>query len=150
MHLYGKFKAHFLFLFLKIDIFKIGSLTDKSKISLNISAIIDPTKIFPNVEWKYLNFETSEVPLKFSDLQEWDTVKFLMRVKRDSTFYVNLFVWPLIFILFLTTCLFVLPPTCVERITLGVLLLLSLVVMLLMLESYTPRNSYSGISIIGK
>ena len=69
--------------------------------------------------------------------------------KRTSTFYVHLFVYPLIFILFITMSLFILPPSCIERATLGVLLLLSLVIISLMLDSYTPKNS-STISIIGK
>jgi len=124
-------------------------MTDKSKIHLNITTFIEPRKMFPNLEWKYLNFEATEEPIRFSDLSEWDTVKFLMRVERNSSFYVNLFIWPLVFFLFLTTCLFILPPSCVERISLGVLLLLSLVVMLLMLESYTPKNSFAGISTVG-
>jgi hypothetical protein len=106
--------------------------------------------MFPNPEWNYLKFESSEDPLKFADLQDWSAVQFIMVVSRIPTFYVNLFIWPLLFILLLTSCLFILPPTCVERVTLGVLLLLSLVVMLLMLESYTPKNSFGGIPVIGK
>lgn len=45
--------------------------------------------------------------------------------------------------------IFILPPTCVERASMGVLLLLSIVLISLMLESYTPKNSTS-ISVIGK
>ena len=76
-------------------------MTDKSKIHLNITTFIEPRKMFPNLEWKYLNFEATEEPIRFSDLSEWDTVKFLMRVERNSSFYVNLFIWPLVFFLLL-------------------------------------------------
>ena len=44
--------------------FQIGSMTDKSKINLNISVLIEPKKMFPNLEWKYLNFEASEDPIR--------------------------------------------------------------------------------------
>jgi nicotinic acetylcholine receptor, invertebrate len=70
-------------------------------------------------------------------------------MKRSSKFYVNLFIWPQIFILIIATSVFILPPNCVERTTMGVLLLLSLIIMTLMLESYLPKNSGS-ISTIGK
>jgi len=70
-------------------------------------------------------------------------------MKRISTFYVNLFIWPLIFILFITTTVFILPPTCVERTTMGALLLLSVVILSLMLESYLP-NSSANSSVIAK
>lgn len=70
-------------------------------------------------------------------------------MKRVSGFYVNLFVWPCIFILFITMSMFILPPTCVERVTLGVLLLLTIVIMSLMLDSYTPKSSTS-ISLVGR
>jgi hypothetical protein len=45
--------------------------------------------------------------------------------------------------------IFILPPTCVERASMGVLLILSIVLISLMLESYTPKNS-TNISVIGK
>ncbi len=45
--------------------------------------------------------------------------------------------------------IFILPPTCVERASMGVLLLLSIVLISLMLESYTPKNS-TNVSVIGK
>lgn len=45
--------------------------------------------------------------------------------------------------------MFVLPPTCVERVTMGVLLLLTVVIMSLMLDSYTPKSSAS-MSVIGR
>ncbi len=64
-------------------------------------------------------------------------------------FYVNLFVWPLIFILLLATSIFILPPSCVERVTVGSLLILILVIMSLMLDSYTPKSS-SRNSVAGK
>jgi nicotinic acetylcholine receptor len=70
-------------------------------------------------------------------------------MKRNSAFYVNLFVWPVVFILFIGMALFILPPNCVERVTMGVLLILTLVIMSLMLDAYTPKSS-SKISIIGK
>lgn len=62
-------------------------------------------------------------------------------IKRHSSFYVNLFIWPLIFILFTTMSVFILPPDCIERVTMGILLLLTLVIMSLMLDSYTPKMS---------
>lgn len=70
-------------------------------------------------------------------------------MKRSSTFYVNLFIWPCIFILIITMSMFILPPNCVERVTMGVLLLLTMVIMSLMLDSYTPKNS-TRVSIIGR
>lgn len=70
-------------------------------------------------------------------------------IKRTSSFYVNLFVWPCVFILLITMSMFILPPTCVERITMGVLLLLTMVIMSLMLDSYTPKSS-SSVSVIGR
>jgi hypothetical protein len=70
-------------------------------------------------------------------------------MKRAPMFYVNLFVWPLIFILILAMSIFILPPSCVERITMGSLLILVLVIMSLMLDSYTPKSS-SRNSIAGR
>lgn len=70
-------------------------------------------------------------------------------MKRSSSFYVNLFVWPSIFILLVTMSMFILPPTCVERVTMGVLLLLTVVIMSLMLDSYTPKAS-SSVSVVGR
>lgn len=66
-----------------------------------------------------------------------------------SSFYVNLFIWPCVFILFIAMSMFILPPTCVERVTMGVLLLLTIVIMSLMLDSYTPKATTS-ISVIGR
>ena len=45
----------------------------------------------------------------------WSVSKFSLALKRSSTFYVNLFVWPIVFILFVTMSVFILPPSCVER-----------------------------------
>lgn len=125
-------------------------MADKSKVSLQLVTFVDPRKILPNTEWIYTKFEASQANDGMEMyLNNWSSAKFLMQIKRNSAFYVNLFIWPLIFILFLTMCLFILPPTCVERITLGVLILLSLIVMLLMLESYTPKNSFTAMPVIG-
>ena len=45
--------------------------------------------------------------------------------------------------------IFILPPNCVERVTMGALLVLSLVIMSLMLDSYTPKSS-ARISVAGR
>ena len=45
--------------------------------------------------------------------------------------------------------MFILPPACVERVTMGVLLLLSLVIISLMLDTYMPKGATS-VTIIGK
>ncbi len=44
--------------------------------------------------------------------------------------------------------LFILPPTCVERVTMGVLLLLTVVIISLMLDSYMPKGA-TTVTIIG-
>ena len=137
---------------------KIGSMLDSSKVNVNIETSADKSRIYANPEWVLVKMSESttvhfNIPgsetLKDSFDLNWSVAKFSLTMKRVSTFYVNLFVWPLVFILFIAMSIFILPPTCVERTTMGVLLLLTLVVMSLMLESYTPKSS-SSVSVIGK
>ena len=131
---------------------------DSSKVSVTVNTFADNAKIYPNPEWVFTKFtESSEVHFNIpgeKSLGEtfelnWSVSKFSLTIKRSSTFYVNLFIWPLVLILFIAMSIFILPPTCVERASMGVLLLLSLVIMSLMLESYTPKSS-SSVSVIGK
>lgn len=139
--------------------FLVGSMIDKTKISVNVKTFVEMSRILPNPEWKFLSFSdpttyafnvpgTSQA-FKDSFNINWSVSKFSLSLKRSSSFYVNLFVWPLVFILFIGMSVFILPPSCVERASLGVLLLLSVVILSLMLESYTPKSAAS-VSIIGK
>ena len=134
-------------------------MIDKTKISVNVKTFVEMSRILPNPEWKFLSFSdpttyafnvpgTSQA-FKDSFNINWSVSKFSLSLKRSSSFSVNLFVWPLVFILFIGMSVFILPPSCVERASLGVLLLLSVVILSLMLESYTPKSAAS-VSIIGK
>ena len=57
----------------------------------------------------------------------------------------NLFIWPLVFILVLGSAVFLLSPSCVERVSMGVFLLLVLVLISLMESSLTPKCPESSI-----
>ena len=81
--------------------------------------------------------------------QDWRMSKFTIEIKRSSKFYTHLFVYPILFILFIAMSLFILPAACTERVTMGVLLILSLVIISLMLDTFTPTGS-TTISIIGR
>ncbi len=139
--------------------FLLGSMIDKSKIKLNVRTFIELSRILPNPEWIFLSLSDPTTYLfnvpgtiqanKEAFNMDWNVAKFSLNIKRVSTFYVNLFVWPLVFIMFIAMSLFILPPSCVERASLGALLILSVVVLSLMLESYMPKSSAS-VSIIGK
>lgn len=148
--IFKSYQKHFLNAF----IIKIGSTINESKLKLKLNAYVNEKKLFTNPEWKYVSYEVGAEELDMSPLTDvnlgWSSVLFTIKVKRESAFFVNLFIWPLIFILFLITCIFILPPSCVERVTLGTLLLLSLIMMLLMLDLYTPKNSVSGWPVVGK
>lgn len=128
-------------------------MMDKSKIGVRVKTSIELSQILPNPEWSVTKLsEANDYNLNMpGDVSfiDWSVSRFTLTLKRAHSFYVNLFIWPIIFILFITTSVFILPPSCVERITLGVLLLMSLVVLSLMLESYTPKTS-ANVSIIGK
>jgi hypothetical protein len=120
---------------------------------------VDSKAVIPNPEWNLVDFKENGNELvqmsnffigkKNEIIENLSVGQFKVVIKRVSTFYVNLFMWPLVFILFITMGIFLLPPSCVERVTMGVLLLLTLVIMSLMLESYLPKTSTS-ISIIGR
>lgn len=123
-------------------------MTDKSKV--NVSLVVTDTRIQPNPEWKYVSMSidpswsltvpgTDDMNKLFNT--DWSVTKFTVTMKRSSKFYVNLFIWPLVFILILATSIFILPPNCVERVTMGTLLILSLIIIMLMLDNYTPKSS---------
>lgn len=134
-------------------------MIDRSKLIVNIKTFTELSQILPNPEWRLISLTDSylynfNIPGTFQANKEsfnlnWSVGKFSMTLKRSQAFYVNLFIWPMVFILFIAMSVFILPPSCVERVTLGVLLLLSLVVLTLMLESYTPKNS-ANVSVIGR
>ncbi len=128
---------------------QIGTMTDISKVKLKIKSNFNSARLFPNPEWKLISSDTSEELFTYSNTTTWSSVKFTIEIKRNSLFYVNMFVWPLVFILFVIMCIFVLPPICVERVVMGVMIILSLIIMLLCLESYTPKNSFNSWPIIG-
>lgn len=139
---------------------QLGSLYDHTKVKLNINSLSSGS-LAPNQEWKLLEFSETEhwsftTPgisyIKDGKEQfgnNWSIKRLLLRIKRSPSFYVNLFIWPLLFVLTIASGLFILPPSCVERASMGVLLILSLVVMTLMLETYTPKTSM-GSSVIGR
>jgi len=79
---------------------------------------------------------------------DWSVASFTVSVTRASGFYVNLFVWPLVLVLALGSGVFVLPAACVERVSLGVMLLLALVVMSLMMEATAPKSAEP--SVVGR
>jgi len=92
--------------------FLIGSMVDRSKVSVSVRTYVEMTRILPNPEWKFLSFSDPttyvfNVPgtnqaYKDSFNMNWSVSKFSLALKRSSTFYVNLFVWPIVFILFVT------------------------------------------------
>ena len=127
--------------------FMIGSMTDRSKVNVTLNVNATESKIIPNLEWKFVRLDVHptwslNVPGTQDNKQlinaDWSVTKFTLIMKRSPTFYVNLFIWPIVFILFLAMSIFILPPNCVERVTMGSLLILTLVIMSLMLDSYTP------------
>jgi hypothetical protein len=124
-------------------------MTDVSKVKLTIGSTSNSARLFPNPEWRLVNSDTTEELSTYSNTAKWSSVKFTIEIKRDSAFFVNMFIWPLVFILFVIMSIFILPPVCVERVVMGVMIILSLNVMLLMLDSYTPKNSFNSWSVIG-
>lgn len=115
-----------------------------------------------NSEWKFLSISDGErhsfaIPgtthaAKEAFYYDWYISEFTVHIKRISSFYVNLFIWPLVFMLFVGLVIFILPPSCVERVSMGALLLLSLVVLSLILESFTPKSPSSSVvgNLIGE
>lgn len=135
--------------------FLIGTMLDK--VSVQVEAFVERSQMVPNAEWKFLSMTPGEthsflIPGTNHEQQkafsyDWHVAKFRIHMKRNSKFYVNLFIWPLVFILFLGSSVFILPPSCVERISTGVFLLLALVIMSLMMDSFTPKSA--NLSVIG-
>mgnify|MGYP001810855700 CR=1 FL=1 len=137
--------------------YKIASLYDKSKVKLDASSFVNLNRLDQNQEWNFIIFKTIDdfyfsTPgidnSKEKNGNNWSIAKFQLGMKRNYKFYLNLFIWPIIFILFVGSGLFVLPPSCIERVTMGALLMLSLVIMFMMLESYTPRSSSNINSVL--
>lgn len=121
------------------------------KVNVRLHSFQAPiNKFHTNQEWKLLSISDGTVHTflipgtthakseAFS--YDWSASKFIIQISRDSNFYTNLFIWPMIFVLAIATGIFLLPPSCVERISLGALLLLTLVISSLMLESFTPKS----------
>ena len=112
-------------------------MMDKSKVSVTIKTYVDEANLTPNPGWQFVsmseatslffNIPGSDVVVQNTFSMNWAASKFSLVIKRSSAFYVNLFVWPLLFLLLVGTCVFILPPTCVERASMGVLLLITLV-----------------------
>lgn len=134
--------------------FIIGTMIDK----INVDVHAFTNEFEPNSEWELTSMTHGEthsflIPGTTHAINEafsynWMASKFSVTIKRDANFYVHLFIWPLIFVLYLGTCIFILPTSCVERVTMGVLLILTLVICSLMLESFTPKSADP--SIVGK
>jgi len=128
-------------------------LIEKDKINIKLDATHESLSY--NSEWKFMSLK--QTPSFYFDIpgiateieQEWRVARFTIEIKRSSSFYSHLFINPLLFILLIAMSVFILPPSCMERATMGVLLLLSLVIISLILDMYTPTGSLS-ISIIGK
>lgn len=129
------------------------------KVSVRVHAFMpEINRLQPNAEWKLTSMTEGEthaflIPGTSHAVAEafnynWSAAKFQITIKRDANFYVHLFIWPLVFVLVLGTSMFILPPSCVERISMGILLILTLVVSSLMLDSFTPKSADS--SLIGK
>lgn len=76
---------------------------------------------------------------------DWSVASFNVVIRRASPFYVHLFIWPLVLLLILGGSVFILPPSCVERVSVGVLLLLALTVLSLTLETFSPRAANPSI-----
>lgn len=121
------------------------------KVNVKLHSFQAPiNKFHTNPEWKLLSISDGTVHTflipgtthakneAFS--YDWSASKFIIQISRDSTFYTNLFIWPMVFVLVIATGIFLLPPSCAERISLGALLLLTLVISSLMLESFTPKS----------
>ena len=126
------------------------------KVLVSIQTAEDLSGVVANPEWQVLSIsegrpEPFNIPGNHVSEQSfnlnWNVARFTLQLKRASSFYTNLFVWPLVLVLFIAMGIFILPPSCVERVSLGVLLMLSLVIISLMLESYTPKAA--GMSVIG-
>ncbi|CAF0740801.1 unnamed protein product [Brachionus calyciflorus] len=132
--------------------FLIGNVVEKSKVRIYLTTTVNESRLGKNSEWSFVKlrdrheFELS-VPGTMNKQDwfssDWSVSMFTLTIKRSAKFYENLFIWPLMFILIIQSCVFILPPTCIERASMGVLLLLTLVIMSLMLDSYTPKNSVS-------
>lgn len=128
--------------------FLVGSMLDTVSVSLNA---YKSERMLENPEWKEASVSqgarhsflmpgtTHHINEAFS--YDWSVASFNISVKRSSAFYVNLFIWPLVFVLVLGVGVFILPACCVERVSMGVLLLLSLVILSLMLENITPKSA---------
>ncbi len=122
------------------------------KVNVKLMSFKAPvSKFLPNPEWSLLSITDGEeheflIPGTTNTKNEafsynWSASRFTIQIGRDSSFYKNLFVWPLVFVLAIATGIFILPPSCVERVSMGVLLLLTLVISSLMLESFTPKSA---------
>ena len=108
---------------------------DETKVKLKLNTIVEQKKLFKNPEWKYLSHSSEDEFVDFPVTDtiptlNWSAVSFSITIKRDPSFYINLFIWPSLLILMITASIFILPPNCIERITMGVLILLQNILLL--------------------
>lgn len=112
---------------LKLEMFPYNSTFDMSEYNMN-------------KEWEIINTSAEILTKYYSCCTEpYQHLQCRLNMRRNSVYYTHVFVMPAVVLALLVPFTFMLPPNCNERLTLGSVLLLGIILMLSMIQEFLPE-----------
>lgn len=123
---------------------QFGSFTyDGDRLKLELlpdNQTVDMSDYSVNKEWEISN-SSAEIFTKYYPCckEAYQHLRCRVNLKRNSVYYTHVFILPAVILALLVPFTFMLPPDCKERLTLGSVLLLGIILLLSMIQEFLPE-----------
>ncbi|KAL4233336.1 Neurotransmitter-gated ion-channel transmembrane region [Mactra antiquata] len=123
---------------------KFGSFTyDGHRMELSMfqeNSTIDMAEYQTNNEWEITSTSATIVTKRFSCCPEpYQHIRFHLKLKRNTVYYTHVFILPAVILAFIVPFQFLLPPDSKERLTIGSALLLGIILLISMIQTFLPE-----------